>query len=406
MLRIIRPQLRGKTNVKREASVRAVVAAAIIWFFPGLLLAAPDLELRMSVDIPVPGPGQPVQFTVTLNNIGTDPATGVVVTDKLPAELAIPAGMAAFTSTGTYSPVTGAWTVGDMAAGATAVLVLPAIVAVPTQPPCSVNVADTSHSLDTQKSNNRAVAAVRRSANDRCVDIAVSGGGNLVPDCAKSRHLDLSVSVSNAGPDAASNVFVELGQTPAIAPGLRYTSAGCTGTRCTIASVPAGSTIRLQALSDDFANQTSQTLTLNFAASSSETDYATTNNQATSSGIVPVFDTCDIDIDFGSGKSGIACFIATAAYGSPLEPHVAALRDFRDRYLQQTEFGRAFIRFYYRHSPPIADIIAAHKSLRLLARAVLTPVVLLVVHPVGSLAAIVLVFALFAGVRVQRHRRS
>ena len=407
MLRIIRPQPRGKPIVKREASVRTVVAAAIIWVFPGLLLAAPDLELRMSVDIPVPGPGQPVQFTVTLSNIGTDSATGVVVTDKLPAELAIPVGMAAFTSTGTYSPDTGAWTVGDMAAGAKAVLVLPAIVAVPTQPLCSVNVADTSNSLDTQKSNNRAVAAVRRAANDRCVDIAVSGGGNLVPDCAKSRHLDLSVSVSNAGPDAAGNVFVELGQTPAIAPGLRFTSAGCTGTRCTIASVPAGSTVRLQALSNDFANQTSQTLTLNFAASSSETDYATTNNQATSSGVVPVFDTCDIDIDFGSGTSGIACFIATAAYGSPLEPHVAALRDFRDRYLQQTGFGRAFIAFYYRHSPPIAELIAAHDSLRLLARAVLTPVVLLVVRPsVGSLAAIVLVFALFAGVRVQRRRRS
>ena len=108
--------------------------------------------------------------------------------------------------------------------------------------------------------------------------------------------------MSNAGPDAAGNVFVDLGQTPAIAPGLRFTSAGCTGTRCTIASVPAGSTVRLQALSNDFANQTSQTLTLNFAASSSETDYATTNNQATSSGVVPVFDTCDIDIDFGSGE--------------------------------------------------------------------------------------------------------
>ena len=241
----------------------------------------------MSVDIPVPGPGQPVQFTVTLNNIGTDPATGVIVNDKLPAELAIPAGMAAFTSTGTYSPDTGTWIVGDMAAGATAVLVLPAIVAAAAQPPCSANVADTSNSLDTQKSNNRAVAAVRKSANDRCVDLAVSGRGNLVPPCEKSRRLDLSVSVTNAGPDAASNVFVDLGQAPIIAPRLRFTNAGCTGTRCAIASIPAGSSVTLQALSSDFTNSTSQTLALNFAASSSDTDYATANNQATSSGVVP-----------------------------------------------------------------------------------------------------------------------
>jgi uncharacterized repeat protein (TIGR01451 family) len=148
--------------MKREASVRTVFAAAILLLFPALLLAAPDLELRMSVDIPVPGPGQPVQFTVTLNNVGADPATGVVVNDKLPAELAIPAGMAAFTSTGTYLADTGTWIVGDMPAGATAVLVLPAIVAVATQPPCSANVADTSNSLDTQKSNNRAIATVRK----------------------------------------------------------------------------------------------------------------------------------------------------------------------------------------------------------------------------------------------------
>jgi uncharacterized repeat protein (TIGR01451 family) len=391
--------------MKREASARTVVAAAILCLLPGLLLAAPDLELRMSVDIPVPGPGQPVQFTVTLNNIGADPATGVVVTDKLPAELAIPVGMAAFTSTGNYSPDTGAWTVGDMAAGATAVLVLPAIVAAATQPPCSVNVAATSHGLDTQKSNNRAVAAVRKSANDRCVDVAVSGGGNLVPDCAKSRHLDLSVSVANAGPDAASNVFVDLGQTPSIAPGLRFTNAGCIGTRCTIASVPAGSTVKLQALSNDFSNQTSQTLTLNFAVSSSETDYATTNNHATSSGIVPVFDDCDLDIDFGKG-AGVACFIATAAYGSPLEPHVQALRDFRDKQLQQFALGRAFIAFYYRHSPPIAEVIAGHESLRFLVRVILTPVVLVVVHPVGSLAAAILMFAALASVLVRRRRRA
>jgi len=391
--------------MKREASVRTVFAAAILLQFPALLLAAPDLELRMSVDIPVPGPGQPVQFTVTLSNVGSDPATGVVVNDKLPAELAIPAGMAAFTSTGTYTPDTGTWIVGDMAAGATAVLVLPAIVAAATQPPCSANVADTSNAFDTQRSNNRAVAAVRKSVNDRCVDLAVSGRGNLVPPCEKSRHLDVSVSVNNAGPDTASNVFVDLAQNPAIAPGLRFTNAGCTGTRCSIASVPAGSTVMLQALSNAFTNSTSQTLTLNFSASSSDTDYATANNQAASSGVVPVFDDCDIDIGLPKG-SVLACFIATAAYGSPLEPHVQALREFRDRHLQQFALGRAFIGFYYRHSPPIADLVAAHDSLRLLVRAVLTPVVLVVAHPAESLAAVILILVAMAGLRVQRRGRS
>ena len=111
----------------RAARTRTLVAAILLSLFPGLVFAAPDLALSMSVDVPVPAPGQPVQFTVTLTNVGADPATAVTVTDKLPAELAIPTGLAAFASVGTYDPVSGAWVVGDLAAGASAQLVIPAI---------------------------------------------------------------------------------------------------------------------------------------------------------------------------------------------------------------------------------------------------------------------------------------
>jgi hypothetical protein len=78
----------------------------------------------------------------------------------------------------------------------------------------------------------------------------------------------------------------------------------------------------------------------------------------------------------GGGKSG--CFIATAAYGSYLDPHVKVLRNFRDDVLLQSRLGTAFVKFYYKHSPPIADYIAQHESLRMLFRLLLTPVILLV----------------------------
>ncbi len=388
--------------MRLAAAARAGIAAMLLLFVPGTVAAAPDLALSMSIDVPVPGPGQPVQFTITLNNVGTDLAAGVIVTDKLPAELAIPPGMAAFTSVGTYNPVTGAWSVGDVLPGATALLIIPAIVVAATQPPCSVNAAVTNDILDTQKSNDRAVAAVRGTASDTCVDLAVSGGGGVLPPCETTRHLELHVDVSNAGPDTARDVIVDLGQDPAIAPGLHFTRAGCDGLRCTIASMAPGSTVTLQAISSDFRNTVQQTLTLAFAVSSADTDYATANNQATASGLLEVFQDCDIDI----GKvGGGGCFIATAAYGSALEPHVMVLRQFRDRYLQRSALGRAFVRLYYRHSPPLAAYIEVRPPLRFAFRAMLTPVVMTIAYPMRALAVSVLAMILLLAWR-QWNRRS
>ena len=69
------------------------------------------------------------------------------------------------------------------------------------------------------------------------------------------------------------------------------------------------------------------------------------------------------------------CFIATAAYGSDLEPEVKTLRGFRDRYLQAGPLGRAFVRLYYGASPPLARAIATDDRLRAGVRTILRPMV-------------------------------
>jgi hypothetical protein len=76
-------------------------------------------------------------------------------------------------------------------------------------------------------------------------------------------------------------------------------------------------------------------------------------------------------------KEKYGCFIATAAYGDPSHPDVEVLRRFRDRYLMKSRAGRAFVKLYYKYSPPFAEFVAKRPVLRAISRTILRPVVAL-----------------------------
>jgi parallel beta-helix repeat protein len=89
------------------------------------------------------------------------------------------------------------------------------------------------------------------------------------------------------------------------------------------------------------------------------------------------------------------CFIATAAYDSPLHPHVKTLRDFRDTYFMPSKLGRTMVALYYRYSPLVADFITKLKVLKVAARISLLPLIAFsysMVHFGPIITSVILVF--------------
>ena len=69
------------------------------------------------------------------------------------------------------------------------------------------------------------------------------------------------------------------------------------------------------------------------------------------------------------------CFVATAAYGSPMANDVGVLRTFRDKLLHSTVLGELAVESYYTFGPAVAGVVAESDLLRATARDMLAPIV-------------------------------
>ena len=160
----------------------------------------------------------------------------------------------------------------------------------------------------------------------------------------------------------------------------------------------------LNVTSDAFQNYADINHRMALSVSTTDVDYVPENDFFEADSAVRGFSSCEkIDPSIFAGPDGKKCFIATAAYGSPMDPHLESLRVFRDRFLTTNRPGRALVRFYYRYSPPLADFMADRDWLRALVRGLLIPVIATIEYP-GRVALLIL--SLIAAILVRRRRSA
>ena len=75
------------------------------------------------------------------------------------------------------------------------------------------------------------------------------------------------------------------------------------------------------------------------------------------------------------------------------------LREFRDKVLLKTKLGQKFVKFYYKHSPPIADFIRKVEALRVATRLALTPMVYALAYPNATVLLLTVFLILMIGRR-------
>ena len=160
----------------------------------------------LTVGSSTPAATDPLTFQVTATNNGPGEATGVEVTDLLPAGLTISGTPVA--SAGAYTVATGVWDIGALANGASATLDLTATVDAGTEGDTITNAAAVTAvtETDTEPSNDSASVAVVVGGG---VDIAVTKAltvGTSAPN--PTDGLTYQVTVTNNGPLTATGVLV------------------------------------------------------------------------------------------------------------------------------------------------------------------------------------------------------
>ncbi len=160
-----------------------------------------DLSLDKQADKTSAKPGETVTFTVTLTNIGPDAATGIQVTDAIPASLT----SMVVTASGTTSYTNGVWSIGSLAASELETLTITGEVVANGTTITNTAEVTAADQTDPVSSNNIASATV--SVAEFIADLSLDKQADKT-SAKPGETVTFTVTLTNIGPDAATGIQV------------------------------------------------------------------------------------------------------------------------------------------------------------------------------------------------------
>lgn len=249
-----------------------------------------DLQLNKTVSPGTVATGGRVAFTLVVRNNGPFTATGVTITDNLPAGLS---GVAATPSQGScpsYSNVTVTCNLGSIAAGGTATVEIFA----------DVTVDDTTLTNSADVTGNQADPYPDNNEDSTSFDVAKSANISIqktaAPDPVAGEAYAYTLTVRNEGPSPATNVVVNdevpalFGPTSVLAPGFNCGALPPAGGElsCTLSgSLAAGTSATVQ-LNGTLSPESAGVPVINTAVASSAQGRSDPEDTNSSTTIVPV----------------------------------------------------------------------------------------------------------------------
>ena len=177
----------------------------------GLDVRTADLGIDKVVNTLTPNYMDEVVFTLTAHNYGPDDATNVQVTDQLPAGFE----WVSDDSNNSYDPVTGVWTIGDLANGTSTVLHIVARVIVSNTQITNVAIINGTEHDQEPDNDQDSVTVTVGPASDLTITKTVN---NTTPEYLET--ITYTITIHNNGPDNATNVI----STDTLPTGLQYIS--------------------------------------------------------------------------------------------------------------------------------------------------------------------------------------